>query len=134
MRMHPLGLLCLAVVALSAGPAHAKRLRPDDLLVHGQGCWTRAFAPNASLEWCFRQGGIVDGGATKDGEGFEEKGVYRSFSEHVVILGFPGNGWPTENYVEDCRYRFEDDFQILVLDGCSSAGRWRRTAWQPLTP
>jgi hypothetical protein len=52
--------------------------------------------------------------------------LFRHSRDEIIILGFPGVGWPASGYAETCRYHLNPNGQTLTLENCGVAGDWIR--------
>jgi hypothetical protein len=105
-------------------PAFAKK-QGGEFAHKGIGCWERTFS-GTKQRWCFHEDGTVEGSTVSQYEGFGETGLFRHSRDEIIILGFPGVGWPATSYAETCRYHFNPNGQTLTLENCGVAGDWIR--------
>lgn len=123
----PMRFLANAVAimgALAPLPAGAKNVKTD-FADKGMSCWRRD-ADDHGARLCFREDGSVVGETSAGAEGFSERGLFRSDRFKIVVLGFPGQGWPAPEPAASCSYTFTEADRVLILRDCSLAGRWHR--------
>lgn len=116
-------------VAALVPSATMAKMRNGPFYERGLGCWSREES-YGSRTFCFRKDGLVQGLVfnAKESEALGTNGHYQISTRRstLYILGSPGEGWPSRNYVEQCLFSFNADGQVMTLAGCDIAGEWNR--------
>ena len=124
MKVFFLALSVCSLVLPWTSLASAKKQKQEFDRV-AEGCWERKRDVGRDL-YCFDNGKVTAVVIGRE-EGLESSGIYRAYQHQVVMLGFPGDGWASPNYVDKCDYHFEGTGKVLVLENCGLSGEWTRS-------
>jgi hypothetical protein len=72
---------------------------------------------------CFRPNGELRTSVNLKREGFGASGLYVTNDDTLDIVGFPGDGWPTDSYHEKCQFQARKGTS-LTISGCKFQGTW----------
>ncbi|MCJ2111936.1 hypothetical protein MKK64_12095 [Methylobacterium sp. E-025] len=118
----------VAIIFFTAIPRHSyAKNRNTPFYLFALGCWKKSDGEIID-RLCFDSKGTVTGITSKSGEAFSENGIFQATSTSITIMGFPGNGWPSPNEVDKCKYNVSIDNSKLQFEDCGLNGTWEKTS------
>lgn len=115
-------IIAMVLIQICDGKAFGKKL-PEDFSRWGLHCW-KMEASVGDINLCFNDQNQVESIVADKIEQFSQTGIYRASGGKIIVLGFPGNGWPTKEAINECNYTFEEDGKVMRLSHCHLSGRW----------
>jgi hypothetical protein len=122
MHRRALTFATVAVFLILASLGFARAQEAGDL----HGCWITKPTDNVNVTLCFELNGVLQSSIVfvQEHEGFGASGLYVISDDGFLhFLGAPGDGWPSGNFHEQCKYVLRKDVD-LTMSGCELAGTW----------